>query len=178
MIPVGIFFLGISLQLEVLVVVPCELQTSLSFNNRGPRFSFNVSPDIAPRFSKKLPTIPKYLFFSRSPELLFLGILSTLISTHIPAQYPLHCLMWLNSSSSPSLSDSLEMILQLPTCSHSTHTPPRPSHAPAITRHITFMVPAFALTGGTRPKLSDFKIWRAHCEDVLFLSVSKALWWT
>ena len=43
------------------VTIQCEPQTSWLFHNRNPRFFLNVSPDIAPRFSKKFPTIPKYL---------------------------------------------------------------------------------------------------------------------
>lgn len=68
MIAVRFFFLGISLQLDVLVVVPHKSPTSRSFDTRGLNFSLNVSQDTAPRFSKKPPTIPKCLFFSRSPQ--------------------------------------------------------------------------------------------------------------
>lgn len=63
---VRIFFFGISLQLDVLIV-PCKPQTFPFFNTRGTSFSLNVSPDTAPRFSKKLLTVPKYLLFSRFP---------------------------------------------------------------------------------------------------------------
>lgn len=183
MIP-WLFFLGISLQLDVLVIVPCNNHHvrigSWLLNTRGVSYSLNVSPDTTPRFFKKLSTIPNY------SSLDLHKILWTILCRHsvnLNLISPTPCLLRFHSFSSPSLllSDPLEMILQhllaLATLIpfSSPWTPYCPMSTQPLLGTLHLWLPTFVLTGRTRPRPSDFKAWSPHCEDVLLSYCPKSL---
>lgn len=105
MIPARFFFFGLSLQLDILIVAPCKPQTFLFFNTRSPRFSLNISPDTAPRFSEKRLTILKCLSFLdpyKNPWTTLSRHSANLNHyLHPSTGSPATCLMWFHSSFSP-----------------------------------------------------------------------------
>lgn len=128
MIPVRFSFFGSSLQLDVRVTIPRE-QTSWSVHNRGPRFSFNVSLNIAPSSQRNslLPQSTYYFLDTHKYPWTTLAGNSVNFNLHPHSSLisPTSRLMWFNSACSSFLlfTNPLEMVLQLPTGSHSTHTP-------------------------------------------------------
>lgn len=177
MIP-WLFFLGISLQLDVLVIVPCNPQTSWLFNTRGVSYSLNVSLDTTLRFFKKLPNIPNYSFLDLHKNL---WIILCRHSVNLNLVSPIPCLLWFHTFSSPSLllNDPLENDPPTPTCSCIPFPSPWTPHCPMSTQPLLgtlhLWLPMFVLTGRTRPRPSDFKAWRPHCEDVPLSYCSKSL---